>query len=120
MACVLLLWRRCKGSIKNSADLPLFSSGGVGAENLPGSAGDLTWGPWRVPEPLGTVVNVVACVYLFIVFFFTFWPPVTSVTPVTMNYSCLVVGFVALMSGVYYMLRARKIYKGPLVDAEIS
>lgn len=70
-------------------------------ENLPGSAGKLVWGPWRIPEPFGTGVNAFACVYLLIVFFFTFWPPATPVTPDTMNYSSLVMGFVAITSGLY-------------------
>ena len=33
-----------------------------------------------------------------------------------MNYSVLVTGFVVLFSVVYYLLYARKVYKGPLVE----
>ena len=72
-------------------------------------------------EPFGTAVNAFACIYLFIVFFFTFWPPATPVEPDTMNYSSLVMGFVAIISGLYYVLRAHKVYTGPVVDVvEIS
>ena len=35
-----------------------------------------------------------------------------------MNYSCLVMGSVAILSGLYYLFRARETYKGPIVDVE--
>ena len=117
VACILLLWRRCKGSIKDASELAEFNR--LGATNTPGSAGNLIWGPWRIAEPFGTAINVLACIYLFIVFFFTFWPPTTPVTPDTMNYSSLVMGFVAIMSGLYYVFHAHKTYKGPIIDDDI-
>ena len=58
--------------------------------------------------------------YLAIVFFFSFWPPATPVTPNTMNYSSLVMGFAAIMSGLYYVLVAHKTYTGPVVDMNFS
>lgn len=78
----------------------------------------LVWGPWRVPEPIGTVCNLLACLYLAIVFFFAFWPPAVPVTPNTMNYSSLIVGVVAIISGVYYVIWAHKTYTGPVVDIQ--
>ena len=119
IACSLLLWRRCTRSIKTVSE---DSSSGDAHEplNLPGSAGRLVWGPWRMPEPLGTFVNAFACVYLLVVFFFTFWPPALPVTPATMNYSCVVMGFVAAMSGAYYTFRAHRTYIGPLVEVTSS
>lgn len=117
MPCSLLLWRRCQGLIRDP--LAAIPEGERNA-NLPGSAGKLTWGPWRIPEPLGKVVNAFACVYLVIVFIFTFFPPATPVTPATMNYSCLVMGLVAIVSGLYYTFRAHKFYTGPVIDREIS
>ncbi|MCJ1293485.1 hypothetical protein MMC34_005040 [Xylographa carneopallida] len=119
VACILLLWRRCTGSIKSSLEL-LPSDERLRNVNLPGSAGNLVWGPWRVPEPFGTVLNAFACMYLAIVFFFSFWPPATPVTPNTMNYSSLVMGFAAIMSGLYYVLVAHKTYTGPVVDMNFS
>ena len=115
VACIFLLWRRCQGSIKDASELAPSDSR-LRNTNLPGSAGNLVWGPWRVPEPFGTAVNAFACIYLLIVFFFTFWPPATPVEPDTMNYSSLVMGFVAIISGLYYVLRAHKVYTGPVVD----
>lgn len=115
VACALLLWRRCEGSIQDATQ-PANSN----TTNLPGSPGNLVWGPWRVPEPFGTAVNAFACIYLVVVFFFTFWPPATPVTPDTMNFSSLVMGFVAIMSALYYAIRARKTYTGPVVDTVAS
>lgn len=119
VACILLLWRRVTGSIKNLAELAVSDNRSRNT-NLPGSAGNLVWGPWRIREPFGTIVNAAACIYLLVVFIFTFFPPATPVTPNTMNYSCLVVGFVAIMSGLYYASRAHRTYKGPVVDVNGS
>ncbi|KAL9081129.1 MAG: hypothetical protein Q9159_007419 [Coniocarpon cinnabarinum] len=114
VACVLLLWRRLEGSIHvpDSYSHDAFDVKG----NTPGSSGQLHWGPWRVKEPLGTLLNLFACVYLTIVFIFSFFPPSTPVSPGTMNYSVLVSGFVAIASGFYYALVARKTYVGPLIE----
>lgn len=114
VACALLLYRRIKGSIRDQHDASL--EGSAERKNLPGSAGNLVWGPWRMPEPWGTATNIFACIYLVIVFFFTFWPPATPVTPNTMNYSSLIMGAIAILSALYYALFAHKTYKGPVID----
>lgn len=119
VACLLLLWRRCTGSIQDIAEVPPSDTHLLNT-NLSGTAGKLVWGPWKMPEVLGRLVNAFACVYLPIVFFFTFWPPATPVTPVMMNYSSLVLGFVAIVSGLYYTLRAHKTYKGPVVNVDLG
>lgn len=112
-ACLLLLWRRCEGSIKPH-DAAVDSADGPA--NLPGQEGRLTWGPWRVSEPFGTIINAFACIYLSIVFIFSFFPPATPVTPVTMNWSILVSGAAAILSALYYVLYGRKTYKGPRIE----
>ena len=45
IACALLLWRRTTGSIKLPDEVDQKDVEGY---NLPGSAGNLVWGPWRV------------------------------------------------------------------------
>ena len=37
-----------------------------------------------------------------------------------MNHSSLVMGFVAIMSGLYYVVRAHKTYTGPVADMPAS
>ena len=80
---------------------------------------ELTWGPWHIPEPYGSINNGFACVYLTFMIFWGFWPPAEAVTPATMNFSVLVFGAVILLSTLWYLLRARKYYKGPVVELSI-
>ena len=79
----------------------------------------MQWGPFRVPGFLGIAINVVACVFMIIVIFFSFWPPVTPTTAESMNYSVLVFGAVVLFSLAYYVTVAHKTYVGPLVELEV-
>jgi choline transport protein len=78
----------------------------------------LVWGPWHVPGWLGIANNAYACVYMTFVIFWSFWPPATPVSANTMNYSVVVTGGVIIFSVVWYFIRGRKEYKGPLVDKE--
>lgn len=107
VCCALFLWRRCTGGIGRSSQDP------------PGKIG-LHWGPFRIQASLGIAVNVVACVFMVIVIFFSFWPPATPTTAVLMNYSVLVFGTVILFSVAYYLMVAHKTYVGPLVEVEVN
>lgn len=104
VCCSLLLWRRCTGAIS----LP--------GEGSPIHHGTLTWGPWRLRGSFGIVVNAFACVYMVIIIFFSFWPPVIRPNKETMNYSVVVTGGVLIFSVIYYLFRARKVYTGPVVE----
>lgn len=79
----------------------------------------LIWGPWHIPGLLGTINNAYACVYMVFVIFWSVWPPATPVTPSTMNYSVVVTGGVLILAGVWYAVRGRHEYKGPLVDTDV-
>jgi hypothetical protein len=37
-----------------------------------------------------------------------------------MNYSIVVTAGVLILSGIWYLIRARKEYKGPLIDEEVA
>ena len=113
IACALLLWRRVTGSIKSSDEVDAIDADGY---NLPGSAGKLIWGPWRVHGLLGILINAFACIYLLIIWVFVFWPPTKQVTPASMNYTSLVMGAVAIFSAVYYAFWGRRTCHGPVVD----
>ena len=80
----------------------------------------LIWGPWKVPGILGTINNVYACTYMLFVIFWSVWPPQTPVDYTTMNYSIVVTGGVLILSGIWYFVRARKEYQGPLIDEEVA
>ena len=80
----------------------------------------LIWGPWHLPGIIGTINNAYACCYMIFVIFWSVWPPGTPVTASTMNYSVLVTGGVMILSAIWYFVRAKKVYKGPTVDEEVS
>ena len=108
----LLLWRRMTGAIRNPTEFdPSESMLIVNTKNAA-----LMWGPFRMPRVIGELVNGFACVYLFVVFLFAFWPPAKPVTPATMNFACLVFGATVLFSAFWYLVYAKKVYKGPVVD----
>lgn len=106
ICCVLLLWRRCTGGI-----------GAISRDVTDKTS--LQWGPFKVPGLLGIVVNILACVFMVIVIFFSFWPPVTPTTAVSMNYSILLFGVVILFSMAYYLTIAHRTFVGPLVEVEV-
>jgi choline transport protein len=80
----------------------------------------LIWGPWHVPGILGIINNAYACVYMIFVIFWSVWPPETPVTASTMNYSVVVTGGIMILSAIWYFVKARKVYTGPLIDDEVA
>ena len=106
LCCALLLYRRIRGDIKAYDELR--------EERI--SPSNLSWGPWRVPGILGTANNIFACLYLALIWIFSFWPPSSSVTPDTMNYASLVFGSILVFSLVWYLLVARKTFLGPVIE----
>lgn len=103
----LLLYRRCKGDIYGHNDTD-------GAINVPGAR--LVWGPFHLPGLLGAIVNAYAVVYIVIVVFFSFWPPHMMPTVTTMNYSVVGTFGTIILAAVYYLVRARKMYTGPVLE----
>ncbi|KAF4627810.1 hypothetical protein G7Y89_g10344 [Cudoniella acicularis] len=104
----LLLWRRVTGKI-----LVEFE---VDHELRNVDCNHLVWGPMHVPEPFGTIVNVIGCVFMIVVLFFSFWPAVNHPVGATMNYSSLMLGATVIFSTAYYFIIAKKTYTGPIVE----
>lgn len=117
LAIGLLLWRRLRGDMDNpNSGLTAFSSNVQADESLDRSLG---WGPWRLNGPLGVINNVVACCYLLLLIFFSFWPnSFKFVDPAQMNWAVVVTAGVASFSIGYYLLYAKKIYSGPVVEID--
>ncbi|KAL7622854.1 polyamine transporter tpo5 [Parahypoxylon ruwenzoriense] len=105
LVCSLLLWRRTTGAFQ-----PHYAASDVI------TSGNLAWGPWKLPEPLGIVNNVVACLYSILLLFWSFWPQTTPTTPENANWSVLVWGAVVIFSIVWYVVRARHYFKGPIKE----
>lgn len=80
------------------------------------ATGKLAWGPWKIPGALGIANNGIACIYLPIIIFFSFFPPNSTVTPQTMNYSVLVFGATVIFSLIYYIVWGKRVYTGPIVE----
>lgn len=102
------------------ADHRSRNSSGISSEvdeNIINTAGaKLVWGPFHLQGISGIVVNVVAIVYMLITVFFSFWPPTAEVTAATMNYSAVGIAGVMLLTILYYVIRARKVYEGPIIE----
>ncbi|KAF2403109.1 amino acid transporter [Trichodelitschia bisporula] len=134
--CGFLLWRRLKGEIAPHGSLEELEPETTektavegeekGVEPVAGAVLDvlahrrLVWGPWRLPGWFGTLNNVYACTYMVFVIFWSVWPPATPVKPDTMNYSIVVTGGIMILSGVWYWVRARKVYHGPIVEEGVQ
>lgn len=118
VVCGLLLYRRLTGGIATPTTYETHSNAKIVTESASGETDviNLVWGPFHVPGALGVAINVAGIAYMIVILFFSFWPPVMNPTAAKMNYSVLVTGFVILFSIGYYLIYARKIYKGPLVE----
>ncbi|KAL4816103.1 amino acid/polyamine transporter I [Aspergillus spinulosporus] len=106
VAC-LLLWRRVTGCISKTAE----------ADEIVNTIGArLVWGQFYVPGIWGVIVNIFAIIYALIVVFFSFWPPYAEVELETMNFSVVGTVGVIILSVFYYLVRARHVYRGPIIE----
>ncbi|OQO05365.1 hypothetical protein B0A48_09133 [Cryoendolithus antarcticus] len=135
LPAALLLYHRIKGNVlprgsavrsaslpneKTTADAEIFASHYDQPTLNPLQASvistPLIWGPWHIPGIFGIINNAYACTYMVFVIFWSVWPPETPVDASTMNYSVVVTGGVMILSAIWYFVRAKKIYRGPLID----
>ncbi|KAI3342533.1 amino acid transporter [Ustulina deusta] len=101
----LLLWRRVSGAIR-----PYITRSDDAA------SGQLTWGPWRLPEPFGSINNIFSIVYSLFLLFWSFWPQQTPTTPEGFNWSVVVFAGVVMFSVLWYVVRAKFYFKGPVKE----
>ncbi|CAI7675754.1 unnamed protein product [Penicillium manginii] len=105
---VLLLFRRIKG------DISRYNDNDDDVVNLPGKK--LVWGPFHVPGIWGILINGFAVIYIIIVIFWSFWPTAMNPSVTDMNYSVVGWGGVIFLATLYYVIRARHVYTGPVVE----
>lgn len=70
--------------------------------------------PWTLGR-FALPINIIAicyCVYLII---FLPWPGAVPVTAATMNWSCVMFAGIMAIAAIYYVVQARKTYKGELL-----
>jgi choline transport protein len=63
----------------------------------------------------GIYINVAALLYLTPLWFFAFWPLSVPVTAEYMNWSSTMFGATIIFAFVYYFVKARHVYTGPVV-----
>ena len=63
---------------------------------------------------LGMPINVLAIAFLLVAYVFLFFPSAPDPSPATMNWAILVYGVVLVFAGLYYLVRGRHEYDGPV------
>ncbi|KAJ8066091.1 hypothetical protein OCU04_005181 [Sclerotinia nivalis] len=72
------------------------------------------YGPFKLGDTLGLVVNVVAVVWLLVAIVFCTFPGVQPVTAQNMNYSVVVMGGWLFFGTIFYFGFGRGVYNGPI------
>lgn len=72
-------------------------------------------GVFRLGKVTGTVVNVVAVVWLIVAMFFSTWPNFYPVTETNMNYSTVVLAGWMTVGALIFLLKGRREYQIPVV-----
>lgn len=57
--------------------------------------------------------------YLLVLWFFSFWPSSVEVTAQSMKFSSVTLGGTVLLAIVWYFVRGRKTYIGPIVEVDL-
>ena len=66
----------------------------------------------------GVMVNIGALLYSTFAFFWSFWPNQVGMTVESFNWSSVMFIVTLVISVIDYMVRARHVYKGPVVFSE--
>ena len=63
----------------------------------------------------GATVNIIALCFLSVFWIFSFFPPTAVVTTTTMNWNSLMFAIIVVVATLYYFLKARHEYVGPVM-----
>ncbi|KAJ5722583.1 Amino acid/polyamine transporter I [Penicillium malachiteum] len=75
----------------------------------------IPYGPWTLGR-FGIVINIASISFLTIAIFFSFFPEELPVTAENMNWSVVVFSGELIIGLVWYAVRGRKVYNGPIID----
>ena len=75
----------------------------------------LTWGPWSLGR-MGIFVNIFSACFLFVSIIFSFFPPAIPVQLESMNWSILVFGGGIVLGLLFFAIRGRHNYHGPIFE----
>lgn len=79
----------------------------------------LQYGPWKLGR-WGVPLNVVAILYTLFTSVIMLFPPYQPVTALNMNYASAILAGVLVLSGCFWMIKARKNYSGPTHGAGMN
>ena len=79
----------------------------------------IQFGPWNMAGA-GLAVNVFALLYAVVAMVFSFFPPATPVTFVSMNWSVAVFGTTIAFGLVFWVVKGRHQWQGPLMDRRFA
>jgi hypothetical protein len=97
----------CTVGLQLAYAIPILQRAWGGAGDSGFERGKFHLGRWSV------LVGWVGGVWLLVTSAMLFLPPVWPVTGQNMNYTCAVVGSVAVWGAVFWQLHARHVFKGP-------
>ena len=100
-----LLYRRCTGGIRSRSHVD---------DTI--ELGTLVWGPFHLPGIFGIMVNIFSVLFGIIIFIFSFFPALNHPGAAHMNYSVVMMASVISASVLYYVIWARREFKGPIVE----
>jgi amino acid permease (GABA permease) len=76
-------------------------------------------GPWHMGK-FSAFVNAWACIWTVFVSIIFLMPTIRPVTPDNMNYAIVFLSFILFCAGVFWYIRGKKYYTGPIIEAEIG
>lgn len=77
------------------------------------------YGPWTLGQ-FGIAINIASISFLTTAIFFSFFPSSMPVTLKSMNWSIVVFTGEFLIGLVWYLIRGRKIYNGPVFESDLN
>jgi amino acid transporter len=75
----------------------------------------IEYGPWTLGSA-GIFINIFSVAFLAVSIVFSFFPPAIPVTLVSMNWSVLVFGGGVILGLMFYAVRGRHNYHGPIFE----
>jgi choline transport protein len=72
-------------------------------------------GPNLPTRRWGALVNIIALCFLCVFWIFSFFPPTKVVTTTTMNWNSLMFAIIIVVAALYYLVKARHEYVGPVM-----
>lgn len=77
-------------------------------------------GPWNLGPVFGPLTSAYACIWTLFVSIIFLMPTIRPVTAENMNYAVVFLAAILAFATVYWYIRGRSFYTGPLVETEVG